>query len=107
MGSRVVVVIVVLIFGSVPRLGTDREAAWNVGRRGASWNAHGTRCTADRRANGHARRQSAMWSIETSLDEILTLWLGNQGLKLGGGEGVHQTSLGYDEKEDLSTCECR
>jgi hypothetical protein len=32
-----------------------------------------------------------MGGIETSLDEILTLWLCDERLELGSGEGVYET----------------
>ena len=34
-----------------------------------------------------------MGSIETCLNEIFALWLGNKGLELGGGEGVYEAGL--------------
>lgn len=41
------------------------------------------------------------------LDEVLALSLGDQGLELGGGEGVDQTGLRDDEQEDLRAGEDR
>ena len=46
-----------------------------------------------------------MWSIETSLDEILALGLGDEGLELCGGEGVDEAGLRHDEKQDLCASE--
>lgn len=37
----------------------------------------------------------------TYLDEVLALGLGDERLQLGRGEGVDQTRLGHDEKQDL------
>ena len=42
-----------------------------------------------------------MGGIETSLDKILTLWLGDKGLELGGSECVNEAGLGDDEEQDL------
>jgi hypothetical protein len=39
--------------------------------------------------------------IETSLDKVLALGLGDKGLELGGGEGVDEAGLGDDEEQDL------
>lgn len=94
MNSGVVVVVVFLILGGVSRLVTDSETSWKVvGGGGATWDAHGTRCTANRRADGHTGGKGAVGGIETRLDKILALWLGNKGLELGGGEGVYEASL--------------
>jgi hypothetical protein len=41
-------------------------------------------------------------SIETGLNEVFTLGLGDKRLEFGGGESVDQTGLGDDKKEDLS-----
>ena len=46
-----------------------------------------------------------MGSVETSLDEVLTLWLSDEGLELCGSEGVYEASFRYDEEEDLCACE--
>lgn len=35
------------------------------------------------------------------MNQILAFGLGHEWLELGCGEGVHQASLGDDEKEDL------
>lgn len=46
-----------------------------------------------------------MGCAETCLDEVLALRLGDQGLELGGGEGVDEAGLGHDEKQDLCASE--
>ena len=48
-----------------------------------------------------------MGRVETRLNEVLALGLGDERLELGGGEGVHETGLGHDEQEHLRACECR
>ena len=40
-----------------------------------------------------------------SLNEVLALWLGDEGLQFGGGEGVDEAGLGDDEEEDLGAGE--
>jgi hypothetical protein len=40
-------------------------------------------------------------SIEAGLDEILSLQLGDERLKLGGSEGVDKSSFGCDKKSHL------
>ena len=57
--------------------------------------------------DGHARRQLSMGSIETGLDEVLALRLGNERLELGSGEGIDKPSLRDDEQEDLRAGERR
>ena len=42
-----------------------------------------------------------MGSIETSLDEILSLRLGGQWLELSGRGSVDQSGLGHDEEQYL------
>ena len=42
-----------------------------------------------------------MGCVKTCLNEILALWLGNEGLELGSGEGIDETSLGDDQEENL------
>lgn len=59
------------------------------------------------RADGHVRRQAALRGVEAGLYEVLAFGLGDEGLKLGGSEGVHEAGLGDDEQEDLGACECR
>ena len=39
------------------------------------------------------------------MNEVLALWLGDEGLELGGGEGVDETGLGNDEQKDLGAGE--
>ena len=46
-----------------------------------------------------------MGRVETCLDEILALGLGNERLELRGGKGVYETGLRHDEEEDLSAGE--
>lgn len=48
-----------------------------------------------------------MGSIETCLDEILPLWLCDEGLELCGSEGVYKTCLRYNEEQDLCASESR
>ena len=48
-----------------------------------------------------------MGCAETCLDEVLALMLGDEGLELGRGEGVDDTSLGHDEQQDLCAGEGR
>lgn len=44
-----------------------------------------------------------MGCVQTSLNEILPLWLGDEWLKLGGGEGVYQSGFRHDEQQHLSS----
>jgi hypothetical protein len=44
-----------------------------------------------------------MGRIETCLDEILALRLGDERLQFGGGESINQTGFRDDEEEDLCT----
>jgi hypothetical protein len=39
--------------------------------------------------------------VQAGLDEILAFGFGDEGLELGGGEGVDEAGLGDDEEEDL------
>ena len=48
-----------------------------------------------------------MGCVETCLDEILALGLGDEGLELGSGEGIDETGLGDDKEEDLGASEGR
>ena len=48
-----------------------------------------------------------MGGIETSLDKILALRLGDEGLELGGSEGVDEAGLGDDEEQDLCASKSR
>lgn len=45
--------------------------------------------------------------IRCTLNQVLSLGLGDQRLKLGRSEGVDQSSLGNDEQEHLSAGEGR
>lgn len=38
-----------------------------------------------------------MWRVETGLDEILALWLGDERLELRGGKRVDQSGFRHDE----------
>jgi hypothetical protein len=46
-----------------------------------------------------------MGSIETGLDKILSLWLGDEGLEFCSGEGVDEPRLGDDEQKNLGAGE--
>jgi len=59
----------------------------------------------DSRFTIDAIRVGRFGCVETCLDQVLALGFGHQGLELGGGEGVDETSLRHDEQEDLSTSE--
>lgn len=48
-----------------------------------------------------------MGSVETSLDKVFPLGLGNKGLELGGSEGVDEAGLGDDEEQDLCASKSR
>jgi len=45
--------------------------------------------------------------VETGLDQVLALWLGDKRLKLGGRERVHQSSFRDDEQQYLSPSQGR
>jgi len=45
--------------------------------------------------------------VETGLDEVLALWLGDEGLELCGCEGVYETGFRHDKEEDLCAGEGR
>ena len=45
--------------------------------------------------------------VETPLDHLLAVLLCDDRLQLVGGKGVHMTSLGCDEQENLRTGESR
>jgi hypothetical protein len=51
--------------------------------------------------DGHGVGEGAVRGIETCLDEILALRLGDERLQLCGGESVYQASFRDDEKENL------
>ena len=46
-----------------------------------------------------------MGRVETRLDEVLALGLGDEGLELGSGECVHETGLGDDKEQHLGAGE--
>ena len=46
-----------------------------------------------------------MGGVETSLDEVLALGLGDEGLEFCGGKGVDEAGLRDNEKEDLGASE--
>lgn len=46
---------------------------------------------------------SGVGSIQTSLDQVLALGLGDERLQLGGREGIDKASLGDDQQENLGT----
>ena len=48
-----------------------------------------------------------MGRVETCLDKVLAFGLGNERLKLRGGEGVYEPGLGHDKEEDLGAGEGR
>ena len=48
-----------------------------------------------------------MRRVETGLDQVLALWLGDKRLKLRGRECVHQSSLRYDEQQYLRSSQSR
>jgi hypothetical protein len=98
MGSGVVVVVVILVLGRVSGLVSNGESSGKVVGRGSTWNAHRSGGTTNRRSNGHARWKSAVGGIETGLDEVLALRLGDQGLELGGGEGIYEAGFGDNEE---------
>lgn len=53
----------------------------------------------------HDGETAGMHGRETHLNQVLTLGLGDQWLKLGSGEGVDQAGLGHDQKQHLGTRE--
>ena len=65
------------------------------------------RGTPKRRTHGHGRGELAVRRVETRLDEVLALGLGDEWLKLGGSEGVDETSLRHDEQEYLCASQSR
>jgi hypothetical protein len=106
-GSGVVVVIVVLILRGVSRLVVSNRKTTGevVSGRWPTRDAHGARRPAYGRADGHARWERTMRGVEASLDKVLALRLCDEGLELGGGEGVYETSLRDNEEKDLCTRE--
>jgi hypothetical protein len=55
------------------------------------------------RTDGHGVGEGAVGRIETGLDEILALRLGDERLQFGGGERVDQAGFRDDEEEDLGS----
>ena len=53
------------------------------------------------------RGETALGRVEAGLDEVLAFGLGDEGLKLGGGERVDEPRLGDDEQENLGARERR
>jgi hypothetical protein len=84
-----VVSVVVFVFGGC----TDRETTGEVVGSAGRGEAHLGCGAADGRANGQGGGEGAVRGIETSLDEVLALWLGEEGLEFGGGEGVDEAGL--------------
>lgn len=82
---------------------TDGETTWDVAVVGAT---HGCG-TPQWLPNGHRGRKLAMRSVKTCLDEVLALWLRDEGLQLGGGERIDQAGLGDDEQKHLCASEGR
>ena len=48
-----------------------------------------------------------MGRVEASLNEVLALWLGDEGLELRSGERVDEAGLGHDKQEYLCAGEGR
>jgi len=95
----VVVSVVLILLDAVSRGRVSYgETTWKVicawrGRHRGHW----TRGATERSTHGH-RRYRTVRRIETSLNEILSLWLGDERLKLCGRERIYETGLGNDEK---------
>lgn len=47
-----------------------------------------------------------IWSIQTRLNQILSFWLGNNGLELDGSKGVDETRFGHYQKQNLGAGQC-
>lgn len=63
--------------------------------------------TVDGLTDGHGRGELAVGRVETCLDEVLALWLGDERLELRGGEGIDETCLGHDKEQNLRASEGR
>ena len=104
-GTAVVVWLVVAVFfgGALATDGWtgDGETAWQVRGGACARHRHARHGCADGHGGGHV----SGGGIETGLDEIFALGLGDEGLELGGGEGVDEAGLGHDEQEDLGAGE--
>lgn len=101
-GTPVVVWLVVAVFFGRP-LGWsgDGESAWKI--RGGACARHGHArhgC-----AYGHGGGHVSWRGVQACLDEVFALGLGDEGLQLGGGEGVDEAGLGDDEQEHLGAGE--
>lgn len=72
-----------------------------------AWHAHRPRSTTDGRSDRHGRGEGAMRGIEACLNEIFAFRLGDQGLELGGSEGVDETCLRHNKQQDLGAGERR
>jgi len=44
-------------------------------------------------------------SVETRLDEVLSLRFRDEGLKFGGSEGIYMAGLRGNQKKDLGSCQ--
>jgi len=95
----VIVSVIIILFDTVPRGRISYgETTWKVICAWRGWHrGHWTRGATERSTHGH-RRYRTVRRIETSLNEILSLWLGNERLKLCGRERIDETGLGNDEK---------
>lgn len=90
-GIVVGVVVVVVVLGSGG--GADGEAAGEICGLGLGRHGHGGRSAVHGGANRMGRGKRARGRIETGLDEILALWLGDEGLELCSGKSVYEASL--------------
>lgn len=106
-GSGVVIVVGIVLLDRVLGPTADRKTAGNIWGGGGAWGTHGTRGATKGRPNRHSRGESTVGSIETGLDEIFSLGLGDKRLEFGGGESVDKASLGNDKQKDLSTSKSR
>jgi hypothetical protein len=88
----VVVIAIVFLGRTTSRRPTDGETTGHVGAWGRTRHAH-LIGPAHGLANGQCRRQRAMRCIETCLDKVLTLGLGDEGLELGSCKGVYEASF--------------
>jgi hypothetical protein len=95
--SSVVVVVIVgivildaLTSGSTTDGQTSRKVVSTLLR---TRNAHRSRGATERGTDRHIGWQGAMGGIETCLDEIFALWLGDEGLKLCSSKGVYEACL--------------
>jgi hypothetical protein len=102
-GIVIVIFVVVVLDGGARGGTTYGETTGKVAGGGRARHTHGTGGTADRGTDRHGRREGAMWSVETSLDEIFAFWLGYEGLELCGSKSINETCLRDDEQQDLGT----